>query len=125
MSFKTGEGEGVKAGSVPGGPSREIGCRVIDLMRRATPKGAQKPWKTQHAISLIASIAADIDEISLMEHVEGCAQVVEAGLEEVLIVTGVEHMGDVVSLLGSGRNFGCRFTYKVQDEAGGIAQALA
>lgn len=47
------------------------------------------------------------------------------GVEEILIVTGVEHMGDVVSLLGSGREFGCRFTYKVQDEAGGIAQALA
>ncbi len=47
-----------------------------------------------------------------------------AGIEEVLIVTGVEHMGDVVSLLGSGREFGVRFTYKVQDEAGGIAQAL-
>jgi glucose-1-phosphate thymidylyltransferase len=46
------------------------------------------------------------------------------GIEEVLIVTGVEHMGDVVGLLGSGREFGCRFTYKVQDEAGGIAQAL-
>lgn len=47
-----------------------------------------------------------------------------AGVEEILIVTGVEHMGDVVSLLGSGREFGVRFTYKVQDEAGGIAQAL-
>ena len=47
------------------------------------------------------------------------------GLEEILIVTGIEHMGDVVSLLGSGKDFGCRFTYKVQDEAGGIAQALA
>ncbi|MFQ6035027.1 MAG: sugar phosphate nucleotidyltransferase [Sedimentisphaerales bacterium] len=47
------------------------------------------------------------------------------GIEEILIVTGIEHMGDVVSLLGSGKNFGCRFTYKVQDEAGGIAQALA
>jgi glucose-1-phosphate thymidylyltransferase len=47
------------------------------------------------------------------------------GIEEILIVTGVEHMGDVVGLLGSGRGFGCRFTYKVQDEAGGIAQALA
>jgi glucose-1-phosphate thymidylyltransferase len=46
------------------------------------------------------------------------------GIEEVLIVTGIEHMGDVVSLLGSGKDFGCRFTYKVQDEAGGIAQAL-
>jgi len=47
------------------------------------------------------------------------------GIEEILIVTGVEHMGDVVSLLGSGKDFSCRFTYKVQDEAGGIAQALA
>ena len=46
------------------------------------------------------------------------------GIEEILIVTGIEHMGDVVSLLGSGKDFGCRFTYKVQDEAGGIAQAL-
>lgn len=47
-----------------------------------------------------------------------------AGIDEILIVTGTEHMGDVVNLLGSGRDFGCRFTYKVQDEAGGIAQAL-
>lgn len=47
-----------------------------------------------------------------------------AGIREILIVTGTEHMGDVVSLLGSGKDFGCRFTYKVQDEAGGIAQAL-
>jgi glucose-1-phosphate thymidylyltransferase len=47
------------------------------------------------------------------------------GIEEILIVTGIEHMGDVVGLLGSGKDFGCRFTYKVQDEPGGIAQALA
>jgi len=46
------------------------------------------------------------------------------GIEEILIVTGVEHMGSVVGSLGSGHEFGCRFTYKVQDEAGGIAQAL-
>jgi glucose-1-phosphate thymidylyltransferase len=48
----------------------------------------------------------------------------EAGIDEILVVTGVEHMGDVVTLLGSGKDFRCRFTYKVQDEAGGIAQAL-
>lgn len=48
----------------------------------------------------------------------------EAGIDEILIVTGTDHMGDVVNLLGSGKDFGCRFTYKVQDEAGGIAQAL-
>ena len=46
------------------------------------------------------------------------------GTEQILIITGVEYMGDVVGLLGSGREFGCQFTYKVQDEAGGIAQAL-
>ncbi|TVQ68437.1 MAG: spore coat protein [Balneolaceae bacterium] len=51
-------------------------------------------------------------------------KLVGAGIQEILIVTGTEHMGDVVSLLGSGKDFGCRFTYKVQDEAGGIAQAL-
>ena len=49
----------------------------------------------------------------------------QAGIEEILVVTGTEHMGDVVGCLGSGKDFGCRFTYKVQDEAGGIAQALA
>ncbi|HLO69062.1 MAG TPA: sugar phosphate nucleotidyltransferase [Holophaga sp.] len=49
----------------------------------------------------------------------------EAGIEEILVVTGTEHMGDVVRCLGSGKDFGCRFTYKVQDEAGGIAQALS
>jgi glucose-1-phosphate thymidylyltransferase len=51
-------------------------------------------------------------------------RLLEAGIEEILIVTGTDHMGDVVNLLGSGKDFGCRFTYKVQDEAGGIAQAL-
>jgi glucose-1-phosphate thymidylyltransferase len=52
-------------------------------------------------------------------------KMVETGVQEILVVTGTDHMGDVVNLLGSGREFGCRFTYKVQDEAGGIAQALA
>jgi glucose-1-phosphate thymidylyltransferase len=51
-------------------------------------------------------------------------KLISAGVKDILIVTGVEHMGDVVNLLGSGRDFGCRFTYKVQDEAGGIAEAL-
>ncbi len=52
-------------------------------------------------------------------------KLVSAGIKDILIVTGVEHMGDVVNLLGSGRDFNCKFTYRVQDEAGGIAQALA
>ena len=51
-------------------------------------------------------------------------KLIEAGIREILIVTGTDHMGDVVGLLGSGKDFGCEFTYRVQDEAGGIAQAL-
>jgi glucose-1-phosphate thymidylyltransferase len=51
-------------------------------------------------------------------------KLVEAGVREILIVTGTEHMGAVVGLLGSGKDFGCELTYRVQDEAGGIAQAL-
>jgi glucose-1-phosphate thymidylyltransferase len=49
----------------------------------------------------------------------------EADIRDILVVTGREHMGDVVNLLGSGRDYGVSFTYKVQDEAGGIAQALS
>jgi glucose-1-phosphate thymidylyltransferase len=52
------------------------------------------------------------------------AKLKEAKINDILIVTGKEHMGDVVNLLGSGRELGVIFTYKVQDEAGGIAQAL-
>ncbi len=48
----------------------------------------------------------------------------QAAIEEILVVTGREHMGDVVNLLGSGDEFGVSFTYKVQDQPGGIAQAL-
>ncbi|CAM3335373.1 MULTISPECIES: sugar phosphate nucleotidyltransferase [Saccharibacillus] len=48
----------------------------------------------------------------------------KAGIQDILIVTGKDHMGDVVNLLGSGSEMGVCFTYKVQDEAGGIAQAL-
>ncbi|WP_339832952.1 sugar phosphate nucleotidyltransferase [Paenibacillus sp. FSL R7-0272] len=48
----------------------------------------------------------------------------QAEIKDILIVTGKDHMGDVVNLLGSGKDMGVAFTYKVQDEAGGIAQAL-
>ena len=51
-------------------------------------------------------------------------KLVGAGLQDVLLVSGTEHMGDFVELLGSGREHGCQLTYRVQDEAGGIAQAL-
>lgn len=52
------------------------------------------------------------------------SKLAEAGIVDILIVTGPSHMGDVVGVLGSGRDFGLHFTYKVQDAAGGIAEAL-
>jgi glucose-1-phosphate thymidylyltransferase len=52
-------------------------------------------------------------------------QLVGAGLDDILVVTSTDHMGDVVRCLGSGRAFGCQLTYRVQEEAGGIAHALA
>jgi len=51
-------------------------------------------------------------------------KMVGAGIRDILLVSGTEHMGDFVELLGSGRDHGCNLTYRVQDEAGGIAQAL-
>ncbi|WP_459500766.1 sugar phosphate nucleotidyltransferase [Bacillus sp. C1] len=45
-------------------------------------------------------------------------------ITEIMVITGKEHMGDVVSFLGSGHDFGVSFTYRVQDRAGGIAEAL-
>lgn len=51
-------------------------------------------------------------------------RMVSAGLDEIVLVTGTEHMGDMVNLLGSGTSYGCSLTYRVQDQAGGIAQAL-
>lgn len=49
---------------------------------------------------------------------------VECGVGEILVVTSSRHMGDIVTNLGSGSDFGADFTYKVQEEAKGIADAL-
>lgn len=47
-----------------------------------------------------------------------------AGIKKIMIITGPENCGDFLKLLGSGREFGAELTYRIQDEAGGIAQAL-
>ena len=52
-------------------------------------------------------------------------QLLSCGIRDILIVTSKKHMGDIVGLLGSGEEFGCDFTFKVQEKAGGIAHALA
>ncbi len=47
-----------------------------------------------------------------------------AGIREILIIVAPEHAGDFVNLLGSGREFGARFLYEVQDKPEGLAQAF-
>ncbi|MCB9362867.1 NTP transferase domain-containing protein [Candidatus Woesearchaeota archaeon] len=48
----------------------------------------------------------------------------KAGIKEALIVSGKGHAGHFLELLGSGKNVGMDLFYDVQEEAGGIAQAL-
>lgn len=48
-----------------------------------------------------------------------------AGIKDILIVSSAIHLGSIVSLLENGDTLGVKITYKVQNSAGGIAQALA
>lgn len=59
---------------------------------------------------------------TMMEYPLGT--LLDAGINDIMIISGREHAGDFVEYFGSGRDFGARFTYTVQEEAGGIAQAL-
>ena len=51
-------------------------------------------------------------------------QLKNAEITDILIVTNPDHIGGFVSALGSGKEFGCEFTYRVQEEPKGIAHAL-
>lgn len=48
----------------------------------------------------------------------------KAGITDIMVVTGTGHMGDMITMLGSGREYECEFTFKVQDQPDGIAGAL-
>lgn len=48
----------------------------------------------------------------------------DIGCSEIIIVSGGDHIGDFCELLGDGRDLDVRITYRIQTEAGGIAQAL-
>lgn len=52
-------------------------------------------------------------------------QLTTAGITDILIVTNPQYVGDFVNALGSGKDFDCEFTYRVQEEPKGIAHALA
>ena len=48
----------------------------------------------------------------------------DAGITEIMLITGPEFAGDFMQFLGSGAKWNCSFTYRIQDEPKGIAQAL-
>lgn len=52
-------------------------------------------------------------------------KMVDAGLKDILIVTGPEHSGHFIELLEDGSEFGVHITYAVQENPLGIAQAIS
>jgi glucose-1-phosphate thymidylyltransferase len=47
----------------------------------------------------------------------------KAGIREILFIVSPDHAGDFLKLLGSGKDFGAKFVYEIQDKPEGIAQA--
>ncbi len=49
----------------------------------------------------------------------------KAGIKDILIIVAPDHCGDYMKALGSGKDFGpgVRFTYEIQDEPKGLAEA--
>lgn len=48
----------------------------------------------------------------------------DAGIKNILIISGRENAGQFLDLMGSGKDLGVKLSYEVQEEPGGIAQAL-
>ncbi|AZR72012.1 spore coat protein [Anoxybacter fermentans] len=48
----------------------------------------------------------------------------KTGITDIMVVLGGESVGELIKLLGSGEEFGVKLTYRYQEGAGGIAQAL-
>lgn len=49
---------------------------------------------------------------------------ISGGIRDILIIIAPDNAGDYLRLLGSGRQFGCKFAYEIQDKPEGLAQAL-
>lgn len=52
-------------------------------------------------------------------------RLVEAGIRDIMVVTSTEYMGDIVRCLGSGEDFQCALSYRVQEKPLGIAHGLS
>lgn len=51
-------------------------------------------------------------------------KLVGVGIKDILLVTGTDHIGSFMELLGDGSDYNCSLTYRVQRAASGIAHAL-
>ncbi len=49
---------------------------------------------------------------------------IRAGIKEILIIVAPERAGDFLRVLGSGKEFGAKFTYDIQDKPNGLAEAF-
>lgn len=49
---------------------------------------------------------------------------VKAGIKEILIIVAPEKAGEYLNLLGSGKEFGVKFTYEIQDKPKGLPEAF-
>jgi glucose-1-phosphate thymidylyltransferase len=49
---------------------------------------------------------------------------VKAGIKDILIIIAPDYAGHFLNLLGSGKDFGAKFSYEIQDEARGLAEAF-
>lgn len=47
-----------------------------------------------------------------------------AGIKDILIIIAPDYAGQFLNLLGSGKEFGAKFTYEIQDEPRGLADAF-
>ncbi|KQY80712.1 MULTISPECIES: sugar phosphate nucleotidyltransferase [Paenibacillus] len=56
--------------------------------------------------------------------VYGIDRLRQAGIEDILIVMGKQSAGLYTDFLGGGAELGVRLTYRIQEKAGGIAEAL-
>lgn len=52
-------------------------------------------------------------------------KMIEAGIKDILIVSGGENFAGVVKYFGSGKRWNVNINYAIQDKSGGIAQALS
>lgn len=48
----------------------------------------------------------------------------DAGIKDILVIVAPDHCGEYMKVLGSGRDFGAKFTYEIQDKPEGLACAF-